>query len=281
MLKTYDETELTHTRRFYTALHFNSDNLLHTHKFWELVYQIKGETKNLVNNHPYTLLPGNALLMKPGDTHQIIFGANALTRDIYIQDDEFQKIIKQFNYDFFSCFNTTQPLSFSLTPAMLRTLEDSFLIFRLFPDRTPFFDDIHSSIISFILSHYISETLGPQKAIPTWLKDLIRNLSSEEFLAMSINEIIKTTNYSYGHVAREFKKYSNLTLKEYVMQLKMEYASSLLLTTLNSVEDVAYKTGFKSAAGFINAFSRIYKTTPYKYRKERFPQNGLAENYLS
>lgn len=98
---------------------------------------------------------------------------------------------------------------------------------------------------------------------------------------MPINEIIKTTNYSYGHVAREFKKYSNLTLKEYVMQIKMEYASSLLLTTLSSVEDVAYKTGFKSAAGFINAFSRIYKTTPYKYRKERFSQHGLLENYLS
>lgn len=266
MLKTYDEYELTHTRRFYTTLHFNSDNLLHTHNFWELVYQIKGETKNLVNDHPYTLRPGDVLLMKPGDTHQIIFGNKAQTRDIYIQNDQFQKISEHFNYDFSSCFNSPKPLAFSLSPTTINALEDSLLTFSLFPERTPTLDDIHNSLVTFILSHYISETLGSQKTIPSWMKDLIRDLSSEEFLAMPINEIIKTTNYSYGHVAREFRKYSNLTLTEYVTQIKMEHASALLLNTFDSVETIAYKTGFQSATGFIKAFSRIFKITPHQYR---------------
>lgn len=268
MLKTYDKVELTHTRRYYTTVHFNSDNVLHTHNFWELVYQIKGETKNLVNGHPYTLQPGDALLMKPGDTHQIIFDDKAQTRDIYIQDEQFQKIAKQFNYDFSSCFNGGKPLSFSINSTMMATLEDSLLIFSLFQEQSSTLDDIHGSIVTFILSHYITETLGSHKAISSWLKDLIRDLTSEEFLAMPISEIIKTTNYSYGHVAREFKKYSNLTLKEYIMLIKMEQASALLLHTTDSVETIAYKTGFQSATGFIKAFSRIYKTTPHKYRQK-------------
>lgn len=268
MLKAYDASELLSTRRFYTCLHYHSDNHLHTHNFYELVYQIKGESENLVNNCPYTLKPGDVLLMKPGDIHQIVFKGKTLTRDIYIQEEVFLNIAKQFNYDFVTRLNTLGPITFSLHQTTITALEDFFPIFNLFPERTSTLDDIHNSIVTFILSHYISETLSSHKVIPSWIKDIIRNLSTEEFMGMSIDEIVKTTNYSYGYVAREFKKYANMTLTEYFMQIKMEHASALLLDTFDSVETIAYKTGFQSSTGFIKAFSKIYKTTPHKYRQK-------------
>ncbi len=272
MLKSYDATELLNTRRFYTCLHYHSDNYLHTHNFYELVYQIKGESENLVNDCPYILKPGDVLLMKPGDIHQIVFKGRTLTRDIYIQEEVFLNIAKQFNYDFITRLNTSGPITFSLHQTTITALEDFFPIFNLFPERTSSLDDIHNSIVTFILSHYISETLSSHKAIPSWIKDIIRNLSTEEFMEMSIDEIVKTTNYSYGYVAREFKKYANMTLTEYFMQIKMEHASALLLDTFDSVETIAYKTGFQSSTGFIKAFSKIYKITPHQYR-QKFSQN--------
>lgn len=268
MLKTYDESELISTRRVYTCLHVASDNHLHTHNFYELVYQIKGESTNIVNEHSYILKPGDALLMKPGDIHQIMFKGETKTRDIYIQHEQFNRISEQFNFDFSTFLNSTAPLIFSLHQTIITALEDSFTIFSLFAERTSALDDIHNAIVTFILSHYISETLTSHQTIPPWLKDLIRNLSSDEFLAMPVSEIIATTNYSYGHVAREFKKYSNFTLTKYLMQLKMEKASTLLLNTFDSVEAIAYKTGFHSSTGFIKAFSKIYNMTPHKYRQK-------------
>ena len=200
--------------------------------------------------------------------HQIVFKGKTITRDIYIQQETLSKIASQFNYDFVEKLNNSGPITFSLHHTTITALEDLFTVFSLYPERTCALDDIHNSIITFILSHYISETLSSHKAIPTWIKELIRNMSKEEFMGMSVDEIAKTTNYSYGYVAREFKKYANMTLTEYFMQIKMERASALLLDTFDSVETIAYKTGFQSTTGFIKAFSKIYKMTPHKYRQK-------------
>ena len=268
IMKEYDVSELINTRRYYTCLHYQSDNHLHTHNFYELVYQIRGESVNMVNNQSFTLKPGDVLIMKPGDIHQIVFKEKTQTRDIYILDEQFKKISHQFNYDFIKHLNENGPIIFSLHHTTITALEDFFPVFSLFPERTTALDDIHYSIVSFILGHYINEALTLHQPIPPWMKELIRDLSSDEFISMSVNDIVSTTNYSYGHVAREFKKYSNYTLTQYIMQLKMEKASSLLLDTYDSVEDISYKLGFQSSTGFIKAFSRVYKNTPHKYRQK-------------
>lgn len=263
----YDSISLAQPKRYYTILQSLSDEKIHTHNFWELVLQVKGASWNMVNNHTYTLQAGDVLFMKPDDTHQIIYQNGALVRDIYIQNEQFSKITRCLNYDFFPESQCDKPLLFSLDPSAVATLENAYMIFDLYPTQTSVMDDIHNSLACFILGQYVANTLYSHQKMPTWMKELIQNLSTCEFIDEPIDILVKRlTNYSYGHVVREFKKYSSLTLAQYITQIKMERALNLLQKTSDNLDIIANKIGFKSATGFINAFSRYYKITPHQYR---------------
>lgn len=259
---------LAQPRHYYTILQDTSDEKIHTHSFWELVCQVKGTSYNTVNNYNYTLHTGDVLLLKPGDVHQIIYGEKALVRDIYIQPPLFKKITTGFNYDFVAKMSDQRPLEFSLNPSILSTLENEYIIFDLYPEHTTSMDDIHSCFIHMILGQYLCHAVDSHPAPPLWMRELMQTLSTYTTYNEPIDVIIKKlANYSYGHVAREFKKHLSITLDEYVTQIKMRRAARLLVDSTESIETISSKIGYKSSTGFIKAFAKYYNTTPHQYRK--------------
>lgn len=268
MIKYYDIEELIRTNRYYTYKNTASDNVTHTHDYWEIVYQIQGSSKNVVNGKTFLLNMGDVLLMKPKDIHGIFFLGQAKTRDLYITDEKMRKILSVLNSDLYTHFTqSADPIVFSLDASAIASLEENLIIFNMTTERNDGLEDIHTSAIYYILCYYIKNKIYFKKTIPQWLTDLLLNLTNEEFLMQKVTDIIKDTNYSYGHVAREFKKYMNVSLKTYLLQSRLRYASSLLTVTDDSVSAIAEKVGFNSANGFINAFSSHYGFSPHQYRK--------------
>ncbi len=268
MEKLYDMEELIRTERYYTFMNTASDDTVHRHTFWELVYQIQGLSENFVNGKQIFLSEGHALLMKPDDVHKISFKTKAKTRDLYIRDEKMRKILQFFESDLYKRFTeTTEPIVFPIDAGTIATLEENLLVFNLTTARTDELEDIHTSIVFHILGFYVKNRLCFQNSIPQWLTDLLLNLSDEKFLAQKVSDIVKTTNYSYGHVAREFKKYMNVSLKSYILQTRLKRATYLLILTDESISLVSEKVGFNSVNGFINAFTACYKLSPAKYRK--------------
>jgi AraC-like DNA-binding protein len=69
------------------------------------------------------------------------------------------------------------------------------------------------------------------------------------------------------YIARLFKRYKQIRPYEYLIQLKMNKAASLLLTTNFSVKQVAQITGIKDPYHFSRLFKKIFKKAPSQYRK--------------
>jgi AraC-like DNA-binding protein len=59
-----------------------------------------------------------------------------------------------------------------------------------------------------------------------------------------------------------------MTVKEYVLDKKLEKAKLLLKTSELSVTEIANKTGFPDYNNFIQRFKKSVGTTPLKYRKD-------------
>ena len=72
---------------------------------------------------------------------------------------------------------------------------------------------------------------------------------------------------SREHLSRTLKQYYNITISEFVNDLRLEYSANLLLTSNLSVVDIAYESGFENISWFYKAFERKFSTTPLKYRK--------------
>lgn len=63
-----------------------------------------------------------------------------------------------------------------------------------------------------------------------------------------------------------FKKYTGLTLREYIADLKIEEAKKLLLSGEN-VSDACCKSGFSDYSNFIRTFTKATGLSPGKYAK--------------
>lgn len=86
------------------------------------------------------------------------------------------------------------------------------------------------------------------------------------------NELIATTfNYNPGYLSQMMKDYTGKSLHQYLISYRLKIAKENLTTTDDSINIIAWKSGFQSTAYFIKAFKEQTGMTPGKYRKEYIP----------
>ena len=79
--------------------------------------------------------------------------------------------------------------------------------------------------------------------------------------------IASELSYHPNYINRVIKKATGMTFHKYVVDEKLHYATSLLLTTKDSITDIAYSLSFNTSSHFSNLFAEKYHCTPSQYRK--------------
>jgi len=74
-------------------------------------------------------------------------------------------------------------------------------------------------------------------------------------------------NYNPNYLNKLMIQHTGMTLHQYVLQSRLEYAMTLLLTTDRSVNDIALELGFYSLSHFSNYFKKQTGTAPVLYRR--------------
>ena len=64
---------------------------------------------------------------------------------------------------------------------------------------------------------------------------------------------------------RLFKKYMNMTINDYVIELRMKHAAYLLRDTYMNVNEAADYLGFSSVSYFSRVFKKYYGVSPSEY----------------
>lgn len=83
---------------------------------------------------------------------------------------------------------------------------------------------------------------------------------------LRVSEIAAYFGYNEKYLTTFFKKYSGITLKQYIMQTKMELAKSALSETTDPISQIAFHLGFSDAHNFSNAFHKVTGLSPSEYR---------------
>lgn len=91
---------------------------------------------------------------------------------------------------------------------------------------------------------------------------------------LRICEMAKTVNLTPPHLCRLFKTEMGLPPLQYLKQLRMEEAKSLLESTFLSVKEVMLKVGFRDESHFVRDFKAFFGLTPTKFR-EQFQSSDL------
>lgn len=83
---------------------------------------------------------------------------------------------------------------------------------------------------------------------------------------LRVSEVAAYFGYNEKYLTTFFKKYSGITLKQYILQTKMELAKSSLSETNRPVSQIAFSLGFSDAHNFSNAFHKVTGISPSEYR---------------
>ena len=84
---------------------------------------------------------------------------------------------------------------------------------------------------------------------------------------LSVKDIAKHVNLSVFYFSRLFKRCTNKSPHEYLLNIRLNYSQKLLLTSTQTIEDISSECGFKSSTHFIRAFKNTIGVTPNKFRQ--------------
>lgn len=257
---------------------YTTPNVAHKHVLWELEILEKGETDIVVNGKHFDACRGDVFLLGPKHVHEINFRSDThLHGDFYFSDEEVKYACDSIDDDLWDKVRKNELLvSFRLSSAALEAVLKAGDNLRLLSELAQNskglnFDklkNVSRSVLIFVLGIYKTEELVTKPAFPQWFLNLLENLDNPEVFTLPPNEIIATTYYSHATVSKTFMKCLGVTLAEYLIDRRLNYATELLQNTSYSVLDVCSRAGYDSLSYFIKIFKRKYGVTPNKYRSK-------------
>ena len=123
------------------------------------------------------------------------------------------------------------------------------------------------TILVNVFSHFVDSVSKKQEtSLPLWLTKLTNEMEKPENFVEGINQMIALSGKSREHVSRSVKKYYGITITDYINDLRINYASNLLINTNISIIDICYNCGFQSTSYFYRIFKEKNHVSPSIFR---------------
>lgn len=105
---------------------------------------------------------------------------------------------------------------------------------------------------------------------PKWVR-MIDEILHEQFAdLLTLDYLSQILNIHPMHLSRDFSKYFNCTLGEYIRKLKVEKALSLMSSKQQSFTEIAYQCGFSDQSHFNRCFKEVNGINPSAHKKILF-----------
>jgi AraC-like DNA-binding protein len=95
-------------------------------------------------------------------------------------------------------------------------------------------------------------------------KIIEKNYSNDSF---GCPELCEALGMSRSHIHRKLVAELNLSISDYIKQIRLEKAKELLLHTDVPIYEIAYQVGYSDANYFSRSFSKIYGYPPSQCRQ--------------
>jgi len=80
--------------------------------------------------------------------------------------------------------------------------------------------------------------------------------------------------YHPGHLSRKFRTEVGVPYHKYILTIRIEKATPLLLESEKSIKEISYDVGFSRPELFCRAFKRIHRCTPGEFRERNLSLKG-------
>jgi len=245
----------------------------HDHQsFYEVFLVIKGKCYHLVNNRKIVLSKGQMVFIRPNDIHKFekfnkeAFNAINLAFYDYNLDDLKTFVGEGLNLE--KLLSPALPPEITLTERQLLRITDQMERLHLTPhDQKGLIRmRLRALLTEIFTEHFENATLFASTERPVWLEKLLVEINKPANFIAGNTRLIELACKSQEHIIRIFKEFLNTTPSQYIKQLRLTYASNMLLHSNKTIPEIAYESGFENLSYFYREFKKKFGCTPKKFR---------------
>ncbi len=254
----------------------------HEHVFSELVFILDGEALHICNDRKYPVSAGDVLLIHPGSVHAYDHDMKSLELFNVLYDAS-RIIMPRLDIHRYLLFKKIFPES--LSPG--KELSQAEPIIHLEADKlqnirkilddmiteseSPYIGHVFATMNCFMqlllmlcrYSHAVDSPSAGNDVFPRAIKYIHEHYTRK----ISIRDIAVHARCSVRNLYRFFAQSAGCTPGEYVMQLRLNKATNLLLDSQLNISEIAFICGFNDGNYFSKKFHDMTGTTPGNFRK--------------
>ena len=251
-------------------------NIFHNHNGYEIYFFVEGNVDLLIGHSCFHLEPRSIAIIEPNEYHL----ANCLDDSMYkrITLNLTPQVLRQLSTDrtdFINFFerrennvnNIIKPDEdvYNELLSLLSKLNESL-------NSDDFGSDImaHSHllhILYLICNNYIASNSISPDIMPPVVSGTIRYVDKHISEDFDLEDIQKEIGFNSRYLSRQFKKYTGISLKSYILEKKINLAK-MYLANGESVTYACFNSGFNDYSNFIRTFKQYTGITPGSFKQK-------------
>lgn len=123
-------------------------------------------------------------------------------------------------------------------------------------------------LLAFLIEEFPSKAMSDGSIlIQNYIKQAKKIIHTQYGNPLKISDIAKKLNLNRSYLYKIFKEETGYSLKDYLIQIRMEKSADLLTSTTFHISEIANAVGFPDALAFSKAFKKHFGQSPSNYRK--------------
>lgn len=223
----------------------------------------------------FNLMPGSVMLLYPNEWHRYRPLKRTGWKEYWIgfDGDTARRLVEG------SVFSISQPVLFMRDYQEIQRLYDTAIGYSM--EEKVGFQQIVVGILFQVFGHVHYNIKNKSRQSKSFMKQINR---AKEIMQESITDDMDTPaiadqlNIGYALFRKKFKEFTGLSPRQYLLQLRLNRAKSLLLGTDLPVKIIAIKTGYESIYHFSKVFKEKTGLSPTQFREQVMEQGNSNNN---
>lgn len=127
-----------------------------------------------------------------------------------------------------------------------------------------------------IANYFISQHTALKVASGTSLRQALQYIEANYKKPITLDDVSEYAGFSPTYFSALFHRELSVTFKQYLTDLRLNFAVKLLVTTNISVSDICFLSGFSNFSNFSRSFRGKFGISPTQYRKNPTENKTLA-----
>lgn len=251
----------------------------HSHNFWEFTLITDGTIMHKINENSVICNKNTLLLLRPDDRHMFLSVSPQSSHINFTVPLSFMKAQLDLLYPTaHESLLSADPIAIELSEISCQRIIQLALKAETAKNATGIDSQEYHCRLSQLFLIFMEEILyrmfikkdnlkPDYNFLPNHLKKVIALLNDVENFPLSLQKILEEIPYSYVHISKSFKQYMQMSLSDYFLTIKMNYAKMMLERGDMNILAISETVGYTKQSHFNLAFKNFFHITPLRYKK--------------